>query len=119
MERKQRLDSLFLQTIAEIINQRLDRPLDFLLTVAKVDTSPDLDSIKIYYTVLPDEKKEEGLKFLIKNSSEIKRHLAGKLRSMKKMPKFKFVYEQSQRRAREIEAVLDELKDLGGGSLDR
>jgi len=110
MSRKQKLDSLFHQKIAEVIQRRLDTPLDFLITIVKVDTSPDLENVKIYFSVLPDAKKDEGLKFLIKNSSEIKRYLA-KETELKKVPKFKFVYEETESKAQEIEEILNNIKN--------
>ena len=113
MERKQRLNSLFHQKIAEVISRRLDLPLDFLITIVKVDTSPDLENAKIYFTVLPNDKKDEGLKYLIKNSSEIKRWLAKEV-ELRRIPKFRFLYEDAENRVQEIEEILDNLKNEDG-----
>jgi len=109
MSRKQKINSLLHQKIAKIIQRRLDMPLDFLITIVKVDCSPDLEQAKIYFSVLPDEKKNEAQKFLITNSAEIKRWLA-KETNLKKLPKFKFVFEETEKQAREIEQILDNLK---------
>lgn len=109
MFRKQKLDSLLHQKIAEIIQKRLDAPLDILITIVKVDTSPDLENVKIFFSVLPDEKKDEALKFLIKNSKEIKKNLAKEL-ELKKIPKLKFKFEETEKKAQEIEQLLDSLK---------
>jgi len=109
MERKQRLNSLFHQKIAEIIQRRLDLPLDFLITIVKVDTSPDLENAKVFYSALPENKEDEAKKFLIKNSGEIKKWL-GKEVNLKKIPKLKFVLEETEKKAREVEDILDNLK---------
>ena len=109
MGRKQRLDSLLQQKIAEIIQRRLDMPLDLLITIVKVDSSPDLENDKIYFSVLQESKENEALKFLIENSKEIKKCLA-KETEMKKIPKFRFILEETEKKAQEIEEILDGLK---------
>ncbi|HUT22588.1 MAG TPA: 30S ribosome-binding factor RbfA [Candidatus Bipolaricaulota bacterium] len=114
MHRKEKLDSLLSQEIAEIISRRLDAPLDFLITIANVDSSPDLESAKIHFSVLPDSKENEAKKFLILRSGEIKKWLAKGTR-FRKIPKLRFVFEKTEKKAREIEEILNEIKDENTG----
>jgi ribosome-binding factor A len=63
---------------------------------------------------LPDSKKDEAQKFLIVNSGEMKRWLA-KEANLRKIPKLRFVFEKTEQKAREVEDILNKLKDEDTG----
>ncbi|HEX67559.1 MAG TPA: ribosome-binding factor A, partial [bacterium] len=59
-----RVNSLLKEEIANILLKEIDFPKEVLVTVTRVECSPDLRQAKIYVSVIPKEKKERVFKIL-------------------------------------------------------
>lgn len=109
-ERTKRLNPFLQQLLAEIIAEKIEVPLDFLITVTKVDAGADLKTAKIFVSILPFEKAQNGISYLTKARREIQRLLAPKLKT-KFMPILTFILDESEETASQIYKTLDDLTE--------
>ena len=97
------------RTLALIFSQEFEIPIEFFLTVTRVDCAPDLKNAKVLLSVLPFNKSKDALLYLIHNRKEIQR-LLGKRVNLKYTPILKFVIDEQTQKADEIYTTLDSLK---------
>lgn len=100
------------ELLKEEVSQLILREIDFggaLVTVIKVDTSPDLRIAKIKISVLPIEKAERALNILEKNIFQLQQMINKKL-EMKPVPKICFEIDQVEIKAQRVEKLLQEIK---------
>jgi len=109
-ERVPKINSLFKKEIGKIISRDIDFPVDILVTITEVDTSPNLIQSKIYISVFPETKLEEAILELKKNVYDIQKKLNKKL-NMRPIPKIIFMKEKKIKEADKIEGLLERLKD--------
>lgn len=108
IERIKRVNQLIKHEISQLINREIDFD-NTLVTVTRVDTSPDLKQAKIGIIVLPQEETEQALKILEKNIYHIQQLLNKKLR-MKYIPKIIFEIDKTEVNAQRLEEVLQQIK---------
>lgn len=113
MGRVEQLNELLHQNLAEIVNQEINLE-NGLITVCRVDCSPDLENSKIYISVLPDNLAGTALERLRNHSGAIARILAKKIR-MKKVPRLKWVFDPTEKKAADIEKLLEDIKEEDNG----
>ncbi len=77
-----------------------------LITITKVETSPDLRFSKIYISVLPENLTGTALQKLRKNNALFSRSIA-KTTRIRKVPKFKWLLDEGERQIVEISKVMD------------
>lgn len=94
--------------LAELFSQGIEIPIEFFISVVKVDCAPDLRSAKVYVSILPFPKSEEGLQWLIDNRKQIQ-GLFGKKANLKYTPMLKFIIDESEQTADEIFSIMDKL----------
>ncbi len=99
-----RVNELIKQEISKLLKKEIDFA-DILVTVTKVDTSPDLKYAKIKLTVLPSDKSESALKIINQHIYQIQQALNKKL-TMKYVPKIKFEIDKLEAHAQRIEELL-------------
>src|SRR5689334_12976498 len=93
-----RLNELILQTVSRLALSLKDPGLGFI-TVTGAETSPDVATAKIFYSVLgSDKEKEETARALERAKSRIRREI-GNLDNLRKVPHLIFVYDSSAERA--------------------
>jgi ribosome-binding factor A len=104
--RIERLNREFLRDIADIVSNRLkdDRLKDAVFTC--VECSRDLSHAKVYFTVL-DYSAADALKSALDNSVGRIKGFLGRDMHIRKIPELHFVLDESERKAREIEALID------------
>ena len=110
MSRMLQVNSMLRQTLAKILSENLEVPFDFLITITKVDCSPDLKNANIFVSILPFNKSKDGLTFLINSRHEIK-DLLGKNINLKYTPKLTFIIDDSEEMANEIYSTLDNIRE--------
>ena len=102
-----------------IIQQEFQDPRLMLMTVLRVDVSRDLQHADIYYSVLGDPGKIEGIaKSLDKLSGHIRKLIGQRIR-LRYTPQIRFLYDQSVEVSARIEETFREIheqsQDQGGG----
>lgn len=109
MHRLEQVNSFLRQTLAQIIAEKIEPPPGVFITVTKADCGADLQSAKIFVSVLPFAKAQEGLNHLVRQRPEIQRLLGPKMKT-KFLPKLFFALDDSEETADKIYKALDSVK---------
>ena len=104
--RIERLNREFLRDIADIVSNRLkdERLKNAVLTC--VECSRDLSHAKVYFTVL-DYSSADSIKSALDAYAGRIRGFLGRDMHIRQIPELHFVFDDSERKAREIEALID------------
>jgi ribosome-binding factor A len=96
------------KTINDFFIKHMETPVDFMVTLSRVETSPNLRYSKVYISVLPDNKRGSALRLVRKHAARLQGYLKGQLH-MKYIPKVEFVIDGNEIYANEIEKLLAEI----------
>ncbi len=81
-----------------------------MLTISVVRVTKDLEMAKIYTSVFPDSDADLVIDSLNKNSWEVRKYLAAKIRhQVRKIPILHFYLDDTLQEAEKIEKILSEL----------
>ncbi len=80
-----------------------------MVTITKVESSPDLRQARIKISVMPTEKTEPVLHILERNIFHLQQLLNKKL-TMKIVPKIIFEIDQAEIKAQQVEKLLQKIK---------
>ena len=108
--RIQRVNQLIKKEVSQLLLREVESPKDILITVTRVETTPDLGQSKVFIGVIPEKNIEKIIESLNRKIYRIQQKMNKRLK-MKYVPKIKFVEEKSTREAERIEKVLEKLKD--------
>jgi ribosome-binding factor A len=103
--RVDRINELIKETLAKIISEEIDFPLDVFVTVTRVDTSRDLRYARVFLSVFPEKKFGEALRALSRKIYFLQGKLNKKL-TMKPLPRIEFVSDKTEAEADKIEKLL-------------
>ena len=109
LKRIPQVNQLIKKELGQFILREVDFPPDVLVTVTRVDTSPNLAESKIYISTMPEDRGKEVLKILEKIIYELQQKINKRLK-MRPIPKIRFVEEKETKEAGKIEEILEELK---------
>ena len=104
--RIERLNREFLRLIADVLANRLKNDEVSGVVLTQVDCSRDLSHAKVYYTLLDDDNKEKAGKALAAASGKIRGFL-GREMHIRQIPELRFIYDDSEKKARNMEALID------------
>lgn len=99
-QRQEKVNSLLQKEIAQYLRQQDLEDLRGLVTIIGVDSTPDLEYAKVFFSVIGQKPEEVG-QILKKNIYELQGTLNRKLR-MRKIPRVSFVYDESGEYAQRI-----------------
>jgi ribosome-binding factor A len=105
-----KINELIKKHISEIISRDLSLKPGIFITVAKVDTTPDLRYTRIFVSIFPEKEIDYTAKTLAKELYQIQGALNKKL-VMKPLPKIEFKIDMTESKADEIEKLLKEIKN--------
>lgn len=105
-----KVNELILQQLGEIINQEVELPPNTLVTIIKVNTSKDLHYSEISLSVFPKEQADYIVHKMNLLAKRLQTALAEKI-VLRNSPKLKFVLDQTESQAEEIEIMLDKIKE--------
>jgi ribosome-binding factor A len=110
--RMRRTDDLVRQVISEALITKVQDPRIGLVSVTGVRVSPEFDTARVYFSVLGDEAvRAETMKGLRSAASFLQSELARSVR-MRRVPRLRFIYDDSVDRGFRIDATL---RNLGPG----
>ena len=95
--------------LGNIILKELDVFPGTLLTITRAECSPNFIEVKVFVSVLPEDKTEEVFSLLQRNIFNLQQMLNKKMK-VRPVPKIKFVKETQTAQAARIEKAL---KDIG------
>ena len=104
--RIERLNREFLRLIADILAKKLKNDAVSGVILTHVECSRDLSHAKVYYTLLNDEDAQETEKALKASSGKIRGFL-GREMHIRQIPELRFIFDDSERKARDIDALID------------
>jgi ribosome-binding factor A len=107
-ERINKINELIKHNIGEIISRELDLKSGIFITVAKVDTTPDLRYTRIFVSIFPENETDYAWKSLQHELYRIQGILNKKLK-MKPLPRIEFKLDFTESKADEIEKLLKEI----------
>jgi len=107
-ERVFKLNQLIKQQLGEIIARDLEFPSESMVTITRVETTPDIKIAKIYISVIPDNVRGTVLKILRKNTKNLHYNLRKHIKT-KFTPNLQFLIDEQTVYASEIDKLLDEI----------
>lgn len=108
-KRLQRVSVLIREELAKIILREIEFPKDFLVTVTRAETTPNLSESTVFVSVMPSAGEKKVLGILERNVYFLQQKINNKLR-MRPIPKIKFLVEKKTEEAARIERLLEQLK---------
>lgn len=103
-----KVNELLRKLLAEIMEREITLKKGVLMTIAKIDTSPDLRYTRMFVSVFPETESHYVSETLKKELSNIQKHLYTKLH-MKPMPKISFEIDTTAQNADVVEKLLKEI----------
>lgn len=98
------------QTIAEEVERLKDPGLGFV-TITGVDTSPDLRSARVYYSVLGDEAQHRETEAALLRASPRIRSVVGRQVRLKYLPELHFEPDAAIEHGQRMEELLRRLRE--------
>ncbi|KKQ13153.1 MAG: ribosome-binding factor A [Candidatus Moranbacteria bacterium GW2011_GWF2_36_839] len=106
--RIERINELIKQHTNNIILKDLSLKDGVFITIAKVDTTPDLRYTRVFVSVFPEKEISYAMKTLEKEVFQIQGKLNKKLH-MRPLPKIEFRLDMTESQADKIEKILREI----------
>lgn len=108
LRRQEKLSAIY----KKAANNFLQREINIegvILSLTRVELSDKSDFLKIYFSVWPDQKEKDVLKFLEGSKKELRRELAEEIKT-KFVPEIEFLLDESERKRLHIEELLKKVK---------
>ena len=107
-ERQRKINELIRHIVSEAILKEVEVPANSLITITRVETTPDIKTSTVLISVLPDNYRGSALEILRKKNHILHLYLKKKLKT-KFTPNLKFEIDNQEVFANEVEKILDEL----------
>jgi len=104
-----RVNQLIQKELSQIILREIEFPKDLLVTITRVETSPNLAETRVYISSLPEDKSEIALNSLNSQIYEVQQKLNKRLK-MKIVPRIIFKMEMKTKEAGRVEEILEKIK---------
>jgi len=104
--RTEQVAELLHRLIGDAFSRDLEFPDGTLATISEVDVAPDLKHAIVFVSVLPFDRSEDVLAFLVRNKGRIKKEVNKHL-TMKFAPDFRFELDARTETASQIEQLID------------
>ena len=88
----------------------VDHLLSVMATVADVEVSNDLQVVKVYVSILGDERGKKNAINGLKRMEQYVRRKIGQKVSLRLTPEIRFIYDDSFERGQKVNALLDEIR---------
>lgn len=105
------MNNLLREEIAKILERELEFPGGTIVTVTKVDISPDKQYAAIFVSLL-GTRPEKAMEILSKNTYTIQ-HLLNRKMRMRPVPKIHFAIDEEEFRRETVEKSIAKLKQKG------
>lgn len=110
--RIEQVNSLLQERISRFLLSHFEAPSGALITITKVEVTPDLHSAKVYVSILPENLRGSMLEGLRKIAPEIRQSLYQDL-DTHVVPMIIFHIDETEEQAAGIEELLDSLHQAG------
>lgn len=106
--RLEKIGSLIKRELSIIFQQNMSTMFNgMMITVTIVRVSPDMGIAKVYLSIFPKDKREEGLSVVNEKNHQIRRLLGASIgKQVRKIPELSFFIDDSLDYAEEIDKLL-------------
>ena len=110
--RQQRLNVLFREELSELIRSEVRDPrLAALVSITKVDVSPDLEHATVYVSILSNEEEKATSMVALRSAAPyLRRHLLSRIR-IRRIPALQFVLDHSIEDAAHVLELMKKVAD--------
>jgi ribosome-binding factor A len=108
-QRIERINELIKQELGRFIMKEVELPENSLVTISKVETTPDFKVAKVFITILPDKLRGTILEKVNKNCRLLHEILKEELNT-KFIPNLHFIIDEQEIYANQIDQILDEIR---------
>lgn len=106
-ERQAKVGNLLKEHVATfVLHEANTNPL---ITITRVDMSPDLKRAIIFFTTIPDGREEDALIFLKRSGTPMRQYLKQKA-LFKRIPHLDFMVDAGERHRQHIDEVMQEIE---------
>lgn len=99
------------KALGEILTYEMKNPLiTGIISVTKVDTTPDLDYCKVYVSIFPDNNKQQVFEQIQHSAGFIRRTLCEKI-DLRKVPFLTFYLDDSLEYGKNIDEKIEEIQN--------
>jgi len=110
VKRIPRVNKLIKKELSQILLREVEFPSRVLVTITRVEASPNLGEAKIYVSVMPEHLISRVFQILNRQIYEIQQALNKRLK-MRPVPRIKFIQELKAKEAGRIEELLEKIKE--------
>lgn len=110
MARYERIAEAIKKEVSTIIHDELKDPRLGFITIVRVELTHDLQSAKIFYSVLGTEKERENSRMALDSALGFIRRLIGQRIKLRLVPEIMFKEDHSIEYSVRIEEILQEIK---------
>lgn len=108
--RPERVGEEIREELTDILAREVKDPGLGFVTLTHVRMSGDLQSARVFYTVMGDDKaRRETAKALDRCTPFLRRHIAARVR-LRRVPELHFTFDESVARGQRIEQLLEEIR---------
>lgn len=107
--RIEKVNQLIKKELSQIILREIEFPDNVLVTLTRVETTPNLIETKVFISTLPDNRAKETMGILNRNIYSLQQILNKRL-AMRPMPKILFKEEKEVADAARVEVMLEKAK---------
>lgn len=104
-----RFNELLKKELGTILLEEIEFPEGSMVTIANVDTSPDLQHAVVYISIIPDAKIKEVLAILSRNIFKAQQGINARLR-MRPIPKIEWAQDQSTSNVLRVGELLEKIE---------
>jgi ribosome-binding factor A len=99
--------------LASLLAREVHDPGIGFVTLTRVQLTPDLQTARVFYTVLGDQKTRQASGRALERAAPFLRRQVGSRLRLKRAPELTFVYDESIAGQDRIEQILSELRAAG------
>jgi ribosome-binding factor A len=106
-ERQGRIGTLIQECVARFVQHEANT--NPLITITRVDISPDLKRALIFFTTIPDGKEHDALIFLKRSATDLRQYMKENAK-LKRIPHLEFMLDAGERHRQHIDEVMREIE---------
>jgi ribosome-binding factor A len=107
----ERMNEAIKELLSELVLTRIKDPRVGLVTITAVDVAKDMDSAKVYFSVMGDETVRRDSKKGLESAKSFLRNTVARELKIRTMPDLRFVYDDSLDRSMRIEDALRKIHE--------
>lgn len=116
--RIERINKELLREISSLLASRVKSEVVKEAILTGVECSRDLSHAKVYFTLLDPTKKEE-LGQALQEAAGTLRAFLGKQMHLHQIPELKFIYDESEIKARKLDSLIDRIAHEQGSPIEK